>query len=111
MSQLEDRLAFQLKALKITGYEREYRFDSERRWRADFAWPGAMLLVEIEGGTHSGGRHVRGKGFEEDARKYNRAALLGWTVLRFTGSQVRSGEAAELIETYLGYFGEGGSAA
>ncbi len=108
MSDLEATLDFQLKALKIGGYGREVKFHPERKWRGDFVWGRpAMLIVEVEGGTYSGGRHVRGKGFEEDARKYNQAALMGYTVLRFTGKQVKSGEAAECVETYLAYFGEG----
>ena len=101
MSDLERTLDFQLKALKIGGYEREYRFDPDRRYRADFAWPTRSLLVEVEGGTRQYGRHNRHEGFEKDCTKYNRAALLGWTVLRFTSSQVTRGEAASVIETYL----------
>lgn len=72
-----------------------------RRWRFDFAWPDRRLAVECEGGTHSGGRHVRGEGFAADAEKYNAAALQGWTVLRFTGAQVESGYAVETIERAL----------
>ena len=76
MSDLERTLDFQLKALKIGGYEREYRFDPDRRYRADFAWPTRSLLVEVEGGTRQYGRHNRHEGFEKDCTKYNRAALL-----------------------------------
>lgn len=101
ISDLEATLDFQLRALKIAGYEREYRFDPDRRWRADFAWPTRSLLVEVEGGTRGYGRHNRHDGFERDCEKYNRAALLGWTVLRFTSSQVMRGEATNVIETYL----------
>ncbi len=76
--------------------EHEYRHG--RNWRFDFAWPSLKLAAEVEGGTHSGGRHTRGSGFEKDAEKYNRAAELGWTVLRYTGNQVTSGEALVQIE-------------
>ena len=101
MSELEETLAGQLRMLKIGGYEREYRFDPARRFRADFAWPNRKLLVEVEGGTRQYGRHNRHEGFERDCEKYNSAALKGWTVLRFTSSQVRDGRAAQVIETYL----------
>ncbi len=112
MSDLEATLDFQLKALKIAGYGREVKFHPERKWRADFLWGRpAMLLVEVEGGTYSGGRHVRGKGFEEDTVKHNTASLMGYTVLRFTGKQVHSGEAAATIETYLKYYGKGENSA
>ncbi len=112
MSDLEAALDFQLKALKIGGYEREVKFHPERKWRGDFVWGRpAMLIVEVEGGTYSGGRHVRGKGFEQDREKDHAAILLGFVVLRFTGSQVKSGEAVDVISTYLDYFGEGENSA
>lgn len=74
--------------------EREVRFDNERQWRFDFAFPAIKLAVEIEGGTKYGlSRHSRGQGFENDARKYNAAALQRWRVLKFTTAMVLSGEA------------------
>jgi very-short-patch-repair endonuclease len=51
--------------------------------------------------TRRRGRHVTGKGFERDARKYNRAALLGWRVLRFTASMIASGEAIRDVKEAL----------
>lgn len=71
----------------------EHRFDPARRWRFDFAWPDLMLAVEVEGGTWRGGRHTRGSGFAKDCEKYNRAAALGWSVLRFTTDMVKRGDA------------------
>ena len=68
----------------------EHRFAPPRRWRFDFAWPGKLIAVEIDGGTYSGGRHVRGAGYARDCEKLNRAAELGWRVLRFTGDMVRA---------------------
>lgn len=76
----------------------EFRFDVHRRWRFDYAWPEKKLAVEIEGGVWSGGRHVRGKGYEKDCEKYNRAVVLGWRVLRFTTGMVESGEAMATLE-------------
>jgi len=70
----------------------EYRFHSERRWRFDYAWPYKMVALEIEGGIWVKGRHVRGKGYENDCRKYNEAAVNGWRVLRVTTGMVRNGE-------------------
>lgn len=100
-SRLEEMLALQIRGLKLPLPEREYRFCRGRRWRFDFAWPELKLALEIEGGTYSGGRHVRGDGFEADCKKYNTAELLGWTVLRVTGRMVRKGLAAELLEIAL----------
>ena len=59
------------------------------------------MEVEVDGGTYSGGRHVRGSGYEKDAEKLNQAAVDGWTVLRFTGRMVKSGQALQTIEAAL----------
>ena len=60
----------------------ELQFEPLRRWRFDYAWPEAKIALEVEGGVWSGGRHTTGKGFVGDMAKYNRAACLGWRVLR-----------------------------
>ncbi len=119
-SVLEQTLYLHLKAAKLLeGMEQEYRFaavatggfgpgvrqrikDAELKdWRIDMAWVDKKLAVEVEGGTWSGGRHVRGLGFEEDARKYNVLVLLGWRVLRFTSTAIMSGVALKTIEVAL----------
>lgn len=84
------------KAHKIT-YKPEFKFCEHRRWRADFLILGTKILIEVEGGTWSGGRHTRGKGYEQDCEKYSWAAANGWTVLRFTTQQVSSGTAIKTI--------------
>lgn len=68
-------------------FVREHRgWHPERGWRFDFAFPEVKIAVEIEGGVEwkGSGRHTTPPGFDEDCRKYNEAAILGWTVLRFT---------------------------
>ena len=97
MSELEETLAMHMRAVGIPDPVREYKFDPKRRWRADFAWPELMLLVEVEGGHWTGGRHTRGSGFDKDAEKYNEAALFGWRVLRVTSTHIKSGEALAWI--------------
>ena len=74
----------------MPGWVAEFRFHPARRWRFDFANPGAAwrLAVEIEGGIFSRGRHTRGAGFLRDCEKYNTAALHGWTVLRYAPWQL-----------------------
>lgn len=96
---LELTMLQQLRALKLDdGLQREFKFCDTRKWRFDFAWPGhEKLALEVEGGTHSGGRHVTGTGFEADCRKYAEAVLEGWRVLRVTGGQVHSGLAAQWV--------------
>ena len=98
---IEDRLAWHIKTWGLPAPEREYRFDSVRRWRFDFAWPAFLVAAEVEGLTREGGRHQRMAGFEADAEKYIAAQLAGWTVLRFTARMVRSAEAVRAIEVAL----------
>lgn len=101
VSGLEESLALQMRMTGITEPVREYRFIPERRWRADFAWPDRCLLVEVEGGHFTNGRHTRGKGFEADCEKYAEAALAGWRVIRVTGTHIKSGDALEWIRRAL----------
>lgn len=69
--------------------EREFYFHPERRWRFDFAFPSSSVAVEMEGGTWTGGRHSRGSGVAGDCEKYNAATMLGWSVLRYTTTDIR----------------------
>lgn len=95
MTDLETSFLFHWRLLVSNASEpvHEYRF-SERRWRFDFAWPEQMVAVECEGGTWIRGRHTRGKGFEEDCKKYNRATADGWRVFRCTTGMLKQGPAA-----------------
>ena len=117
MSALEDTLAQQMEWAGLPVPEREYAFAKPRRWRFDFAWTWVeqgptignsprrtirWLAVEVDGGTRSQGRHVRGSGYEADCVKLNEAALLGWTVLRVTGEMVEDGRALRLVQRALG---------
>ena len=110
-----DELLFQLRAAGLPEPVAEYRFHSVRKWRFDYAWPEQLIALEIEGGVWVKGRHVRPSGYEEDCRKYNAAAALGWRVLRATPDMIRNGEILNTIEFALGmvrkpeYFGEGNS--
>ncbi|ENV57806.1 hypothetical protein F951_01179 [Acinetobacter soli CIP 110264] len=99
-SEGEVTMARDLIAQKI-GFEQEYKFHAERNWRADFLITGTKILVEVEGGIWSGGRHTRGKGFIADMEKYNAAAVMGFKVLRFSTEQVKSGLAIRQIENLV----------
>ncbi|MDC4487851.1 endonuclease domain-containing protein [Acinetobacter baumannii] len=94
-------LATHLRACKV-GFEQEYKFHPKRKWRADFLITGTKILIEVEGGIWSGGRHTRGKGYLGDMEKYNEAAMMGFTVLRFSTEQVKSGLAIKKIEQLVG---------
>lgn len=87
-SPLERLLAHQIEEARLPAPVREHRFHPRRKWRFDFAWPREKLAVEVEGGVWTRGRHTRGSGFVKDTEKYNAAAALGWTVLRFTARDI-----------------------
>ena len=100
-SEGESLLSLQLKALKIA-FEREFKFCQDRKWRADFHMVGKMILIEVEGGIWSNGRHTRAKGNLGDMEKYNSATALGYQVIRFSTEQVKSGLAIQQIEKMVG---------
>lgn len=93
MSKGEEIFGLHLRANRLEGWEREYRFSPPRRWRMDWANPSRLIAVEIEGGIWSGGRHTRASGFQNDAEKYNAATIQGWRVLRYSTQQVAQGNA------------------
>jgi very-short-patch-repair endonuclease len=101
----ERTLAAQLDRAGVA-YQQEYRFAPPRRFRADFAIfrdgnDKPVLLVEVEGGVWTRGRHVRGSGYTADMEKYNLAAMTGYTVLRFTPRDVKDGTALAAIQAAL----------
>lgn len=92
-------LAWALKAAGLPKPEAELRFAAPARdWRFDLAWPDRKLAVEVEGVSAGRSRHQSIDGYQEDCAKYAAAALLGWTVLRFTQTQVAAGWPLALIE-------------
>lgn len=104
----EDLFAAQCRAYCLPTVERQHLFAKAthgRHWRFDFCFRAHMLAVEIEGlvprRLPSGlmvvaGRHGSIKGIIEDMDKYNTAALLGWTVLRFPQKYVKPKRAIEV---------------
>lgn len=102
----EDVFAFHLQAHGLPHFDRGVMFAKQalgRRWLFDFACAQYMVAVEVEGLVVMRvngelvvkGRHASISGFKEDCIKYASAAQLGWTVLRFEQSQVKSKEAIE----------------
>jgi len=100
-----DRAEVFLRALEVRGLprpEREHKFDAKRRWRFDYAWPQQMIVLEVEGGVWTGGRHTRGAGFLKDVEKYNRAAVLGWRLVRVTPDKLVSAGTFEMLREIFG---------
>ena len=103
-NEFEAKLARELKTLKIE-FEQEFEFHPKRKWRADFHLVDKKILVEVEGGIWTGGRHTRGKGYLGDLEKYNAATMMGFQVIRFSTDQVKSGHAIQQIVKMVGDLG------
>ena len=104
MSPAEQLLAVQLEQAGIP-FEREYRFAPPRKWRADFVidhYRYAPLLVEIDGGTWSLGRHNRPSSIAKEYEKGAAAAILGYRVIHCTTEQVNDGTCLSWIRQALG---------
>lgn len=100
-SKLESKFLFLWRVAGGPLLEREVKFHTSRRWRADFAHRESRTLIEIEGGIFipGGGRHSRGVGYAKDAEKYLEAVLAGWTVIRLTERQLE----LDFIERIVGW--------
>ena len=81
--------------------ETEYKFHPKRKWRFDRAWVDLKVAVEIDGGTFSGGRHVRGMGYHKQLDKQNQSQKLGWVVLRFDTKHIED-DPFSMIELVKG---------
>lgn len=81
----------------------EFRFDPERKWRADYYFEanGKKVALEVEGGVHSNGRHVRPKGFLADAEKYNSLTLHSIYLLRVTPKELLTLKTIEMLKTFF----------
>jgi hypothetical protein len=101
MSDLEDTLLCQIHAADLPEPVRKYIFHKPRRFHFDLAWLDRKVAAEVMGATFSGGRHVRGVGYESDCIKANIAALDGWLLLRFTRAMIEDGTAIETLVTVL----------
>jgi very-short-patch-repair endonuclease len=99
--ELERALFTELKMVGIPVPVRQFRFHSTRLWKFDFAWPERHMAVEVDGGTWTGGAHVRGKRYEGDCEKGNEAVLLGWQIMHVTTDMVRDGRAVVYIERFF----------
>lgn len=72
----------------------QYQKDVEARrrkpppFRADFAWPGARVAVEINGGIWQAGGHSTGRGITRDMTKVLLAQLSGWCLLPLSASHI-----------------------
>jgi len=101
MSKLEDTYAAQLDGAGVA-YQRELTLIPGRKFRFDFVFEQADLVVEIEGAIWIGGRHTSGAGFLKDCEKYNLLTEAGWQLLRFPTNLIRDGSALKQTLRVLG---------
>ena len=86
-------ISFIEKTLKESGltYVKEYKFNTMRKFRFDFAIPLKMIAVEYEGLVSTGkkGGHQTKNGYSINCEKYNLALINGWKVLRYTATNYK----------------------
>ncbi len=79
----------------------EHNFDEERKWAADYFLEtpnGQKIIIELDGGVWTSGRHNRAGGFINDCIKLNAAALLGYRVIRIPTGFATDNYLTEIIE-------------
>jgi hypothetical protein len=104
-----DSFLLLLEAHQLPRPEVEFLFARPRKFRADYCWPTAKVIVEREGGIWQGGRtprtaghgHSAGRRILADMEKGNVAQVLGFRYLRFTPQQLDSGRALPLLAQLL----------
>ena len=72
----------------------EQRFDNTRR-KIDFSWPHFKFGVEVDG---YGPGHLNLGQIGRDHQKVNDAAVLGWTILRYTSAQFSQAGVEHAVE-------------
>ncbi len=69
------------------GWLQEFRFNSVRKFRFDYAHLKMKIAVEMEGGIYQGTGHAKIGRYLSDMEKYNDAQIRGWVVLRYAHGQ------------------------
>lgn len=105
-AEMRKQFALQFEAMwRLLGgpeLEREFQFCPDRKWRVDYLHLPTKIIIELEGGVFSGGRHVRSKGFIEDAFKYNAASLMGYRLIRIGTGMVTPNYLQQIIDGLKG---------
>lgn len=96
-SEAEEELTFQMMAAGLPPFQRQARFDKKRKFLADFLFETQRLIVEVQGGTWTGGRHVHPKGYEDDCERMIIAQLNGYRIAYVTSDMVWDGRALKWV--------------
>jgi very-short-patch-repair endonuclease len=85
-SPFADRLGAALDARFPGRVRREYRPLADRRYRVDFAFPEERVAIEFDGYRHHG---FSREGFRRGLVRQNALKMDGWSVLRYSLTDVR----------------------
>lgn len=99
---IEDIMLEQIDVFGLPPPTREFQFLPTRKFSADFAWEQYRFILEVDGGVFkpkSG--HTSGVGYTRDRERDALAMCEGWSVLRVTSEQVRSGAAILWLKQIL----------
>jgi very-short-patch-repair endonuclease len=97
----EEELCRQIRVAGLPEPVRQHRFHPVRKWRMDLVYPALLIGVEVDGGIHVRGRHVRPMGYRKDCEKFAEAAVLGWRLIRVVPEQIRDGSALRWLAGLL----------
>lgn len=80
-------------------FDREVEFLPPRKFRADFFWEKARVVVELQGGIHLGGKggHTSGAGISRDCEKVYLSNCAGFVVFPLTPEMARDPETLDGI--------------
>lgn len=95
-SELEKKLAAELRAGGYPEPQRDFLFLPDRKLELDFAWPDRKVAIEVQGMAH----RIKGR-FKADIEKRALAMLSGWKVLEVDGASIRCGRAARWVKQLL----------
>lgn len=87
--------------------EVEFYFHPHRKFRADYCWVHARVILEVDGGVFIGGGHNSGRGFIKDLEKLNAAAELQYLVLRVQPANLLKFATVEMVRRTLAGRGSG----
>lgn len=81
----------------------EYYFNATTKHRFDMAWPQFLypVALEVQGGIHVKGAHVRGAALEREWVKLRLAAERGWRVVYCSPEQLLTAEVARSLKLCL----------
>jgi hypothetical protein len=105
-SDLEETMAFHIRAAGLPAPVREHQFIPGRKFKLDFAWIDLKVGIECQGGIWGNSKsktlgHNSGAGITRDAVKNNLGILAGWQVLLVTKEHINSGEALKWIQQLI----------